>query len=882
MKKSISLILAIALVFTMLVFPVVAGEIATATYAATLVGDTVPNAGEKFYVAISAKDISSGLFKSGGVYWEWPAEVATPVDYYTEEPTPVTDDYCVGNIYNELVGRNGKFSYVAGFPAANKFNVGIYIPTTARDQAAEEVKEFTMYEIAFMINEGYTYDDFYLTLSDAEGFFDADGVQMSTSNAGQITLEGIEKKEEVVYESAVWQPGVDKGINTVASGVYELPETLVEGRTYEVSFKLHTHAIAGDTLVGLNNAAQMTSGNYFKNSTIMMKVDSATVKFRNGGAVIDPAGTLSSNETTVDVLVKVDLINKTWGATYTENGTVVADQSGMSFRDTGGYLPIDALVLCDNNKNAGCLTATEIAVVDTTPATVGKVTFKYVCNGVEIDTVEKNGETGATVSVEATTLTVDGVKYDAPAASGIVGTNAEVEVECVKYETVTVNYVVGETIAKTATATGLPGSTVAFDAVQLNIEGVVYVADAVEYTVAVGGNTETVELVVSENVVYASKSETWNATKGEVAEWNRVAGIDGATGMFSASWNDTRYGEAVFPVAVGADEKVKSLTVTLTTADSMSGYPQDVAIYVADAATYGTTNDLTTLVEVGTFSFGTNMDTAYTVELDLTNVVITDVEEIMLITKVTSGLGGFYGATFGEKAPYVVYELEAYEAPTEPSQPETEPSQPETEPSQPETEPSQPETEPSQPETEPSQPETEPSQPETEPSQPETEPSQPETEPSQPETEPSQPETEPSQPETEPSQPETEPSQPETEPTDEPSEEPGDEEELPFEAVDVVITPSALGITISGKFVDEDTTYETVVVVISYLKDGKAHMVQAVEVPVINGEVAIPSSSLNVADDAEYTVAGISVLVGVNALEAITTGNLGTPVGVYK
>ena len=59
-------------------------------------------------------------------------------------------------------------------------------------------------------------------------------------------------------------------------------------------------------------------------------------------------------------------------------------------------------------------------------------------------------------------------------------------------------------------------------------------------------------------------------------------------------------------------------------------------------------------------------------------------------------------------------------------------------------------------------------------------------------------------------------------------------------------------------------------------------MVQAVEMPVINGEVAIPASNLSVTDDAEYTVAGISVLVGVDALEAITTGNLGTPVGVWK
>ncbi|MBR5535792.1 MAG: hypothetical protein IKU60_04000, partial [Clostridia bacterium] len=121
------------------------------------------------------------------------------------------------------------------------------------------------------------------------------------------------------------------------------------------------------------------------------------------------------------------------------------------------------------------------------------------------------------------------------------------------------------------------------------------------------------------------------------------------------------------------------------------------------------------------------------------------------------------------------------------------------------------------------------------------------------------------------------------EPSDEPSsEEPSDEPvELPFEAVDVVVEPSALGVAISGKFVAEDVAYETVVVVISYLKDGKAYCVQAVEVPVIDGEVQIPSSSVTLTEG-ELTVAGISLLVGVNALEAITTGNLGTPVGSYK
>ncbi len=125
--------------------------------------------------------------------------------------------------------------------------------------------------------------------------------------------------------------------------------------------------------------------------------------------------------------------------------------------------------------------------------------------------------------------------------------------------------------------------------------------------------------------------------------------------------------------------------------------------------------------------------------------------------------------------------------------------------------------------------------------------------------------------------------EPSDEPSDEePSEEPGDETEVSFEAVEVVVNPSAQGVKVSGKFeADGETNLETVVVVISYLKDGAAYCVQAMEVNVVDGVVEIPNSSITITEG-KVTVGGISILKDVTALEAITGENLGTPVGSWK
>ncbi len=859
MKRILSLILAVSMIFCFCVVPVAAEGEPTAKITASLKGDTVPQAGEKFYVAFDISGISSGYFVNGQVEIEWPVEVASLARHAGTSTAAATNPaLAIGGFTNKFSSDTfeGKWSATNSLDVeTGKGYVGTYINIDAEDQAADEVTERTMFEVAFVLNADQSYDDFYVNILSGKAYLTADKkVESSTAN-GAVTVESkISKKEEVIYSGSAGQD---------ANAIFDLP-TVISG-TADVTYTFNT-VNAKDSIIGLNNKAQMEgSGNYFASSSAYLAMSATELFYHDGSGKIKMGNITTPG--TYNVTASVDAINKTWSASVADaEGNVVGSFENKSFRNKNIDV-LDCLVVLDNaGGGAGAVTVTNLVITDTTPASMGTLTFKYVCGGVELGTAPKTAEIGTEVSVEATTLTVDGVKYDAPAAAATIEEDGQVvEVECVKYETVTVNYVVGDAVAKTATATGLPGSTVAFEAVQLAYEGAIYTADAVEFTVAVGGNTETVELVVTENVVVASKTETWNATAGAVYPYptGRVQALEGTDVMYSASWGDLRYGEAVFPVAVGADEKVSALTVTYTAADSMSGHPQDVAIYVADAATYGTTNDLATLTQVGTFSFGTNNETAYTVELDLTNVVITDVEEIMLIVKVTSGLGALYGASF-EQAPYVVYELEAYEPETEATEPETEATEPETEATEPETEATEPETEATEPETEATEPETEATEPETEATEPETEATEPETEATEPETEATEPETEATEPETDP----TEPSEPEG-------------EELPFEAVDVVITPSALGVTVTGKFVDEDTTYDTVVVVISYLKDGKAYSVQAVEVPVINGEVEIPASNVTLTEG-ELSVAGISVLVGVDALSAITTGNLGTPVGSYK
>lgn len=169
----------------------------TAKVTTTLVGDEIPVAGEKFTIAINMSNISSGLFVSGEVWLEWSSDAVTLVDYYEEEPVVVCDDYCIGNIYNEYAGRTGKFTYISNFDNSIEGNaaVAIYIPTNARSQSAEAVTNFTMFEMSFMLNEGYTYDDFYLNIVDSVAFLTADKQTVSRYRDGKIELTGIGEEE---------------------------------------------------------------------------------------------------------------------------------------------------------------------------------------------------------------------------------------------------------------------------------------------------------------------------------------------------------------------------------------------------------------------------------------------------------------------------------------------------------------------------------------------------------------------------------------------------------------------------------------------------------------------------------------------------------------
>ncbi len=177
---------------------VCATDVPTATVTTTLVGDEIPVAGEKFTIAINISDISSELFVSGEVWLEWSEDAVSLVDYYEEEPVVVTDDYCIGNIYNEYAGRTGKFTYISNFDSASdgKATIAIYIPLNARSQSAEVVTNFTMFEMSFMLNEGYTYDDFYLNMVDAIAFLTADKQTVSGYRDGKIELTGIGEAEK--------------------------------------------------------------------------------------------------------------------------------------------------------------------------------------------------------------------------------------------------------------------------------------------------------------------------------------------------------------------------------------------------------------------------------------------------------------------------------------------------------------------------------------------------------------------------------------------------------------------------------------------------------------------------------------------------------------
>ncbi|MBQ7875952.1 MAG: hypothetical protein IJ316_01555 [Clostridia bacterium] len=937
MKRCLSLILAFAVVLTMLVIPAYAAETPTATVTAKYATGVAPEAGEVFVVTIGLENVSTNSFKSGMVAWNWPAEVASLVDYMTiedAEPYVLTNDdalagYHVGNQLNPFAGRSGKFTIApssstditTGYSCA-----GLYIDNSARDKSIETLTDGTcaLFDIAFVLNEGYTADDFYLTLSDTNStklILSDDDANESTVANGGLTLVGLEKKEEVIYYNSKHQPGVNSGD---VDGVYELPQALTAGRTYEVSFTLQTSGTQGNnTLVALNNAAVMTANSYFGNSTIMMKFDGNTdINVRNGANTVK-VGSLSAAATTVDVKYTVDLINNNWGVTVTENGAVTVEQSGLAFRNAN--LPIDALVLADNDSIENCLwvNADSIKIVDTTPDSVGEVVFKYVdAEGNLLEETPMSGETGATVEVAAKTITVNGVKYEAPAASGVVGTDAEVTVECAKVEVVTINYMLGEEVVGTKTVEGVDGSTVAYDAFAGYNTTAIYEAAAGEITV----DADDLEVAVDVTVLYeglVAANKQVDAAEFALPEAITTTGTvtfdlvvinAGDAGVLIGNGENfvsgTHFGAAVAQMNIGPEvlkfrngannEEVAVSTHGNTyhvvmTIDNTNGTwgavvtdaEGNVVAEKADLAVRTTAETLDTISVLDNGSAGgTIVVQNLVVELGTTPEPVAQPVTVNYVcdgvTVDTETLTGAIGDVVTstkvvdeefevDGVVYVVTEVKEATVSAEAQTLEVVVTVKET---------------------------------------------------PAPEAQPvtvnyvcdgvtvdtetltgaigdettiaagteivvgektytvdadvvvtvsAEAQT-------------VEVAVTEKVVTPEPG--PGEDDEptpdvLPFEAVDVTVTTSAQGVTITGKFVDEDTTYETVVVVISYFKDGKAYCVQASTIPVINGEVEIPSSNITLTEG-ELTVAGISVLVGVDAVEAITTGNLGTPVGSYK
>lgn len=215
MKRFITLFVVMVMVLYIAVVPALAEEIPTAKIVATLVGDSVPVAGEKFTIAISATEISSGLFVSGQVGIEYPVNVVTPVIYTKEEPTAViASAQMIGDVSNRFsnVDYTGKFSVINSInPETGKGLIGVYIDISAIEQTATIVNNGThnMFSLAFMLNAGYTYDDFYLTLihEDSEFFLTADKKTVSSGSNGNITVEGIEKAEPAVNTNVAVQSG---------------------------------------------------------------------------------------------------------------------------------------------------------------------------------------------------------------------------------------------------------------------------------------------------------------------------------------------------------------------------------------------------------------------------------------------------------------------------------------------------------------------------------------------------------------------------------------------------------------------------------------------------------------------------------------------------
>ncbi|MGM9552160.1 MAG: hypothetical protein ACI3XA_07895 [Clostridia bacterium] len=897
MKRILSLVLAFALACTLIALPVSAEETPTAKVVA-YTDATAPAAGEMFLVTFGLEDVSTNAFNGGQVGWTWPTEVASLADTYYGTAITNVDDvmnaYHLGEFINPFKdGRpaTGKFETTSS--SSTDLETGytalaLTMAQKAPDKAAEVTEDgtFVLFTVGYVLNEGYTMDDFYIELKgeSTELLLDPEKPLLA-SKGDAVTLESrIGKKEVILWKNSIHQPGVGNADANGTDGIYELPTALVAGRTYTVSFAVQTNVGNADTLIGLNNAAAMTANNYFSGSTMMMQFNGTDLNVRPAEGM-KTIGQASSANTTIDVVVNADLINNTWDVTFSEAGEVKASATGLSFRNTNG-IPVDSLVLCDNKYGSDILIvdASTVKVVDTTPASVGDVVFKYVAaDGTVLEEVKMSGETGATVSVAAKTLTVDGVKYEAPVASGVVGTDDVVEVKCAKVETVTISYTVNGEEVGTATVEGVAGAKV--DVAEYNYYNTkaIYKAEARQIEVDAENLTVAVELeVVYEGIV---------ATRKQIEDAKNV--LDEAiTGKAKVSYDVVLInpGDGLVAFSEGAD-----------LSDNWFAQSSAYLAFKGGEVFYRQSTDaanqkLADVTVPGTYTVSATVD----VEAKTWTVSIADAEGTVLGTVENAGfrntdveaLDTLLVLDNGEVGGTLVVQNVKVEAVDEPTDPSEEPTAPSEEPTAPSEEPTAPSEEPTAPSEEPTAPSEEPTAPSEEPTAPSEEPTAPSEEPTVPSEEPTAPSEEPTAPSEEPTVPSEEPTVPSEEPTapsevepTEPSEEPGDEEDLPFvaEDEDVEVTSTALGVRVSGTFeATEATGLTKVVVVVSYLRNGAPYSVGAVEADVVDGVVTF-ANGLNVADGAEYTVAGVSLVTGVNALEAILGGSVNcVPVGVWK
>ena len=843
MKKILSLVLAFALAFTMVAIPVMADEIPTAKMVASVVGEGADENGV-FFVAFSVEEISSGLFANGQVDFTYDTDVATLIDYatYVDEGEVMTDDnygFFYGNIHNEKSGSKGKFASVADCPETGKASVSIYIDPSARKQDPDAVTELTMFEAAFVLNEGQSLEDFALTITKgliaateskdvytesvngdltivnikpaapAIEYTDAAGITYKAVSDNMITAETVftnaanggalaewvwVDKSSVNTEETEGQYIHRTGNNTGGSGANTMRTffPIEGGKTYYVTNTIYNNT--GNESVENGNGGHGFAG---------MSAVIAT----SGGPIYGTFGGLTQYSP-VEYGGRTSWTNKD----CTISGTNVSrkDMSLVAGYNKAEFLinaPAEATHIMisygAHSNNEIYYGDFAIYEMEATEEIVDMVINYTDAEGNIIATETKTSAVGNTVDVAAGTIVAGAdVNYAVVADKTLtfVSGGSTEAVEVAKVEVVTISYTVDGVEVGTATVEGVDGTTVDYAEYKYCSATAIYKADAGQLTVDAENLTVAVEL----EVLYEGIVSTVNQT---------------TEGVHTLDKQLTAAGTATFDLIVlNAKDALVAFDNAATLKDNYfaqsSAYIQlkDGNFMVNDGsgaqtiAAYelGKTYSVEMVIDVTNYTYTvTIMDGETEVAKVEDFGMRTDVAPLDSIVVIDNG-GGGAGAL-------VVANLVVETEDPQPEDPTDEPTvEPETDPV----------------------------------------------------------------------------TEPETDPTDEPTEEPSEEEpseepvELPFEADGVGYESNALGVTVSGKFVTESDEYDTVVVVISYLKDGKAYSVQAVEVPVINGEIQVPASNVTLTEG-ELTVAGISVLAGVNALEAITEGNLGTPVGSW-